>query len=76
VEHHIEEEERNIWADVRENFDSDARIAMNRRFEAAKTKVKIPEAPFFLPNWWRSASLARSGMRLRFAGNALPARFM
>jgi hypothetical protein len=42
VEHHIEEEERNIWADVRENFDSDARIAMNRRFEAAKKKVKIP----------------------------------
>ena len=42
IEHHIEEEERNIWADVRENFDSDARIEMNRRFELAKKKVKIP----------------------------------
>jgi hemerythrin superfamily protein len=42
VDHHVQEEERNIWSDVRENFDSDARIEMNRRFEAAKKKVRIP----------------------------------
>jgi iron-sulfur cluster repair protein YtfE (RIC family) len=41
VEHHVEEEERNVWSDVRKNFDSDARIEMNRKFEAAKKKVKI-----------------------------------
>ncbi len=40
VEHHVEEEERNVWADVRKHFDSDDRIAMNRKFEAAKKKVK------------------------------------
>jgi iron-sulfur cluster repair protein YtfE (RIC family) len=42
VEHHVEEEERNIWADVRDNFSEEDRFAMNRAFEAAKKKVKIP----------------------------------
>lgn len=42
VDHHIQEEERNIWSDIRENFDSEARMEMNRRFEAARKKVKIP----------------------------------
>ncbi len=42
VEHHIEEEERNVWRDVRKNFDGDARIEMNRAFETAKKKVKVP----------------------------------
>ena len=42
VEHHVEEEERNIWADVRNNFSDEDRLAMNRAFEAAKKKVKIP----------------------------------
>ena len=42
VEHHIKEEESNVWRDVRKAFDSDERIAMNRRFEAAKKKVRIP----------------------------------
>ena len=41
LDHHIGEEERNIWADVKENFDADARVAMNQRFLAAKKKVKI-----------------------------------
>ena len=41
VEHHVEEEERNVWAHVRKNFDSDDRIEMNRAFEAAKKKVKV-----------------------------------
>jgi hypothetical protein len=42
VEHHVEEEERNIWADVRKNFSDEDRFAMNRAFEAAKKKVKVP----------------------------------
>lgn len=41
VEHHIEEEERNIWRDVRENFSADDRAAMNHAFEAAKKKVRV-----------------------------------
>jgi iron-sulfur cluster repair protein YtfE (RIC family) len=42
VEHHVEEEERNIWADVKANFSEEDRRAMNVAFEAAKKKVKIP----------------------------------
>ena len=41
VDHHIREEERNIWADVKENFDSEARMEMNRAFLAAKKRVKV-----------------------------------
>ncbi len=42
VEHHVEEEERDVWADVRENFSADDRLQMNRDFEAAKKKVRVP----------------------------------
>jgi len=42
LDHHIQEEERNIWADVKDNFDSEARVEMNHRYLAAKKKVKIP----------------------------------
>jgi hypothetical protein len=38
----VQEEERNIWSDVKESFDSDDRKAMNLRYLAAKKKVKIP----------------------------------
>ncbi|HXC55076.1 MAG TPA: hemerythrin domain-containing protein [Rhizomicrobium sp.] len=41
VEHHVEEEERNVWSDVRKNFSAEDRIVMNRKFEAAKKKVKV-----------------------------------
>jgi len=41
IEHHVKEEESNVWRDVRKAFDGDERIAMNRRFEAAKKKVKV-----------------------------------
>ena len=41
MDHHIKEEESNIWSDVKEHFDSDARMEMNRRFLAAKKKVKL-----------------------------------
>lgn len=42
VEHHVKEEESNIWSDVRENFSQEDRYAMNVRFEAEKKKVRIP----------------------------------
>jgi HEAT repeat protein len=41
VEHHIDEEERNVWKDVKENFSDDDRRTMNVRFEAAKRRVKL-----------------------------------
>lgn len=41
IEHHVKEEEDNIWADVRENFSDKARAEMNRKFEAAKKRVKV-----------------------------------
>jgi hypothetical protein len=41
VDHHIQEEERNIWARVKENFSDQQRAAMNREFLAAKKKVKV-----------------------------------
>jgi hypothetical protein len=40
VEHHVEEEENNVWKDVKKNFSADDRIEMNRKFEAAKKKVR------------------------------------
>jgi hemerythrin superfamily protein len=41
VEHHIEEEERNVWADVKEHFSDDDRKTMNAEFFAAKRRVKV-----------------------------------
>jgi hemerythrin superfamily protein len=41
VEHHVEEEERNVWKDVRENFSDEERIDMNHKFEAAKARVRV-----------------------------------
>jgi iron-sulfur cluster repair protein YtfE (RIC family) len=40
VEHHIEEEERNVWADVKGHFSDEDRKEMNVRFLAAKRRVK------------------------------------
>jgi hemerythrin superfamily protein len=42
VEHHISEEERNIWSDVKKNSSDEERTRMNLDFEAAKSRVKIP----------------------------------
>ena len=42
VTHHVEEEEKNIWSDVEDNFDDKERVAMNKKFLAAKKRVKIP----------------------------------
>jgi len=41
VDHHVEEEERNIWSLVRRNFSAEDRAAMNRNFLAAKKKVRV-----------------------------------
>ena len=41
VEHHIEEEENNVWHDVREHFDPADRERMNTEFRAAKRRVKL-----------------------------------
>jgi len=41
VDHHVEEEERNIWSRVRENFSDEQRARMNRDFLAAKKRVKV-----------------------------------
>ena len=42
IAHHVEEEEREIWSDVRENFSLEQRMQMNEEFEAAKKRVRIP----------------------------------
>ena len=42
IAHHVEEEERNIWSDVKENFSDRQRVQMNEEFEAAKKRVRIP----------------------------------
>lgn len=41
VEHHVREEESNVWSDARENFSSDERKLMNQRYLAEKKKVRI-----------------------------------
>ena len=41
INHHVKEEERNIWAQVKENFSAEDRSRMNRDFEAAKKRVKV-----------------------------------
>ena len=41
VTHHVEEEERAIWKDVRDNFSDDERMEMNCQFEAAKARVRV-----------------------------------
>jgi hemerythrin-like domain-containing protein len=42
IDHHVQEEERNIWSDVKENFSDEQRERMNRDFLAAKKRVKVP----------------------------------
>lgn len=41
IDHHVKEEEDNIWAQVKDNFSGDQRERMNRDFLAAKKKVKV-----------------------------------
>lgn len=41
ITHHVDEEERNVWRDIRKYYDADGRKEMNREFEAAKKKVRL-----------------------------------
>lgn len=41
VEHHIKEEESNVWDDVKDNFSNEDRSRMNVAFERAKGLVKV-----------------------------------
>ncbi len=41
VEHHIDEEERSVWKDVKRHFTDDDRRKMNVSFLAAKRRVKL-----------------------------------
>jgi hypothetical protein len=42
VEHHIEEEESNVWRDARANFSEDRRKQMNAAYLGAKARVSVP----------------------------------
>jgi hemerythrin-like domain-containing protein len=42
VEHHIDEEENNVWGDAKRNFSGDRRKQMNVAYLAAKSRVKVP----------------------------------
>ncbi|HKT71429.1 MAG TPA: hemerythrin domain-containing protein [Steroidobacteraceae bacterium] len=41
VTHHVQEEERNIWAHVKKHFSKEERFALNRAYERAKAKVRV-----------------------------------
>jgi len=41
IEHHISEEEKNVWKDVRKHFTTDQRVKMNIQFLKDKKKVRI-----------------------------------
>jgi hypothetical protein len=43
VEHHVREEERNVWGDAKKQFSLDERKQMNARYLTAKTK--LPKSP-------------------------------
>jgi hemerythrin superfamily protein len=41
IDHHVQEEERDIWDQVKKNFSDEQRVQMNKSFLAAKKKVKV-----------------------------------
>jgi hypothetical protein len=41
VEHHVEEEENNVWSDAKRLFTADQRKRMNRQYLAAKARVRV-----------------------------------
>jgi hypothetical protein len=41
VEHHVKEEESNVWSDAKKNFSAEQRQAMNRRYLLEKRKVRL-----------------------------------
>jgi hypothetical protein len=43
ITHHVQEEERNIWADARDKFSAEERVLLNQKYLAAKTRAGSPE---------------------------------
>lgn len=41
VEHHVKEEESNVWSDAKKNFSAEERAEMNRRYLAEKRKIRV-----------------------------------
>lgn len=41
IEHHVKEEESDVWDDVKENFGEEDRYAMNAAFLSEKKKVRV-----------------------------------
>ena len=41
LDHHIKEEESDVWRDVRKHFNGEQRVELNRKYEAAKKRVKV-----------------------------------
>jgi iron-sulfur cluster repair protein YtfE (RIC family) len=41
VEHHVKEEESNVWSDAREHFSSEERKLMNQKYLTEKKRVRI-----------------------------------
>jgi hypothetical protein len=41
VEHHIDEEERNVWKDVKAHSSDEDRKKMNVKFFAAKSRIRL-----------------------------------
>jgi hemerythrin superfamily protein len=44
VEHHVKEEEHNIWRDVRKNYSDDDRAQMNALYLVEKRKARVPNS--------------------------------
>lgn len=41
IEHHVKEEERDVWKDAKKHFSADQRALMNKAYLAAKKKVSV-----------------------------------
>lgn len=41
IEHHIQEEESNLWRDARKHFSEEERVALNKRYLALKARVNV-----------------------------------
>ena len=41
IEHHVKEEESQVWGDAKKNFSAEQRQEMNRRYLAEKKKVRL-----------------------------------
>jgi hemerythrin superfamily protein len=44
ITHHVEEEESNVWKDVKQHFSSEDRVGLNRNFLAMKKQVQAQPA--------------------------------